>query len=691
MVPLKLYASVTGRFTVERDLSTVTSKVRESAQDAAKERSSRKTIKLNSPPPGVATPTTAAKPQKKTKSSTMFRGAARAAAKANTLPVPTPPSAPPRVASPAPRPSPRPSPRPPTRDLIPVRKRLVHCLAVAERSKDEVLRLIMGSDPDANAKRDLASLLEEVAEPIPGKSSKWRLKAESWLDIRPHEWPQLTESERTAMIHQARQAFAALKLPDADPAWEHIRLRPSANAFGSSSTISRAPSQSTLINSDPPPTKPAPSSDPRRAKQKKPNPGTVNGKEERATPTLNGSRNDDVRPSPSLPSKPPPTRRPGSGFKLPRQSPHDGQSDTAESPIPPPAQKPKLDSRRRDRDRAVATSSSSSKPSPLPSVPDRERKVNGSAQPPPRVKREPPSDVERERIRDDRIREKESERRDQKRAPEIDRHPRVDDGHRAKLDSTGTLKRKKPPRDADEQEYVPSRSSSSMKRQKTDGQDSLPPPSKEDAPSRKAPTHVKTESTSSASWPKLNGKRDLSPDSRSRRDESPRQSETSTFKTHPTSRNKYRTSPTHSPNDHQRSGSYKARRRSPVFTSSEDESNKAPSISNGTALPTPPSTTRPSHYSSHGNSRLTPDHASLRSRYKSAYRRYLSTFQKIVAQQSKIENMLNDENPGSDADSDVELMDAEDLTKLVSEHRRQHDELETIQQEFSQSTERSSI
>lgn len=158
MAPLKLYANVMGKFTVERDLSTVTSKVRESAADAANQRSQRQLIVLDAPPPEVGAP---ARKKKQPKTS-MFRNPHKESTpNKNTLPVPVPAA---RVASPAP-PAPKPPPKVNKESTAAMRKRLIHCLAVAERSSEEVVRLVVGPDPDPTSKRDLLSLLEEVRVP----------------------------------------------------------------------------------------------------------------------------------------------------------------------------------------------------------------------------------------------------------------------------------------------------------------------------------------------------------------------------------------------------------------------------------------------------------------------------------------------------------------------------------------------
>ena len=42
----------------------------------------------------------------------------------------------------------------------------------------------------------------------------WSFKPQTWTEVRPFDWPKITESERIAMARQARLAFKALKIPE---------------------------------------------------------------------------------------------------------------------------------------------------------------------------------------------------------------------------------------------------------------------------------------------------------------------------------------------------------------------------------------------------------------------------------------------------------------------------------------------
>ena len=109
------------------------------------------------------------------------------------------------------------------------------------------------------------------------------------------------------------------------------------------------------------------------------------------------------------------------------------------------------------------------------------------------------------------------------------------------------------------------------------------------------------------------------------------------------------------------------RRRSPIYTSSEDDTGP-----NKDSLQTLPA-----------------DHASLRRRYNNSYGEYLTAFSKLVTLRDKIDGVLrnkdgNNASSISDSDADLELMDPDEFGRLCSRHKRLREELESIQLLFSQ-------
>lgn len=137
------------------------------------------------------------------------------------------------------------------------------------------------------------------------------------------------------------------------------------------------------------------------------------------------------------------------------------------------------------------------------------------------------------------------------------------------------------------------------------------------------------------------------------------------------------------------------RRGSDIYTSSEDEGEIRTSIKHET-----PQTSIPPTTASHRDeitsqprprtSKLPPadDHAALRSHYDSSYLPYLGNFQSLMKQKEVVRAMLRKIEKGSsgsvtESDGDGDLLDVDELKRLVSEYHNQHDDLEHIQRIFS--------
>jgi RNA polymerase II elongation factor ELL len=159
MAPLKLYANVTGKFMVERELGEkVQDKVRDRTQVAEKQRTERKVQMLDSP---LDLPRANGKKRKAPSSSSLLKQAAhndhlRNISTASSV-VPS------RVASPLPPSTTAPSSSTPTttKDSS-IRRRMIQYLAISSRSTDEVMRAIGGADCDSATRRSLFEYLDEV-------------------------------------------------------------------------------------------------------------------------------------------------------------------------------------------------------------------------------------------------------------------------------------------------------------------------------------------------------------------------------------------------------------------------------------------------------------------------------------------------------------------------------------------------
>jgi len=146
--PLKLYANVVGKFAVEqREIGNeLRDKIRESTQDAVAQKSSRATVFMGTPPETQPV-------NKKRKDASMFHKPLRQSDKVKQVPA-SATSTPVSKAAPT-------QPSTSHQGGVPVRKRLVHCLARGEKSEEELFRLL-GGDRNASLRVEIAGLLDQV-------------------------------------------------------------------------------------------------------------------------------------------------------------------------------------------------------------------------------------------------------------------------------------------------------------------------------------------------------------------------------------------------------------------------------------------------------------------------------------------------------------------------------------------------
>jgi RNA polymerase II elongation factor ELL len=154
--PLKLHANVVGKLTVEqREIGDeLRDKIRESTQDAAAQKSSRATVFMDTPPD-----TQTASKKRKEPPSSMFRKPLRPSDKVKPTPVApssTPPGNKPTLST-------QPSVSQPHQGGVPLRKRLVHCLARGEKPEDELFKLLGASDRNSSLLPEIIDLLDQVS------------------------------------------------------------------------------------------------------------------------------------------------------------------------------------------------------------------------------------------------------------------------------------------------------------------------------------------------------------------------------------------------------------------------------------------------------------------------------------------------------------------------------------------------
>ena len=153
--PLKLYANVVGKFTVERELhDDVCDKLRESTQDAVNQRMTRTTQFINMPPDIQSN----SKKRKEPPSpSSMFRKPIRQSDK--LMSTTNPPIVPNRTSILTAQSS--------KEGSMSLRSRVVHCLAIDDRTEDELVKLVGGLDCSPLLRHDIHDLLEQVSESYP--------------------------------------------------------------------------------------------------------------------------------------------------------------------------------------------------------------------------------------------------------------------------------------------------------------------------------------------------------------------------------------------------------------------------------------------------------------------------------------------------------------------------------------------
>lgn len=525
------------------------------------------------------------------------------------------------------------------------------------------------------------------------------------------------------MARQARMVFNALKIPESDSAWDNVRYRPTASAIPappsmapSNSTRSSTSAQpeskrSTITSKD---TKLKSKLDPPRTK------GEVQMKDESSKATASRLNNAMKRPDADRPIPPSDStsaaktvasrRLPGSGYQV-KKSPQPSAGVTEKSGTldprlaPKPSHPPSLPQKPPS---AMPPASGTHARKTIPTVPPKPMKKEDESD----RERDREYDRQREREREKREREKEKqewERERERERVEVDRREKAKQTEREAIErekrqrekeqrreemkkdkrqrekerilkekaaagAVPAFKRKMATQDTDETLDDASSKAPQPKRRKLDDGTSLASSLKvRDAELSKKAVHEPSP------VPRLKIKKDSS---------SPQASASSQDRRVTASAS----GPMHKPERPSKASSAKPRRRSPIYTSSEDEGEiPQPRKHN----PSPPPVSDRSNSSDQPQSEKAPryhrttrgtyppatDHAALRALYQSQYVTYLGTFGKVVAQKHKIEAMLN-----GDSEAEVDVMDPDELIKLSMEHKSLKTELEQIRDIYARGT-----
>ncbi|KAI0355611.1 hypothetical protein OH77DRAFT_1424556 [Trametes cingulata] len=697
MAPLKLYANVIGKFMVERQLGEkVEGTVRDRTLEAEKQRTERKAIYLETPP-NLSYPGAKGKARK---DAPPLRRPAVASATSSTRAS--------RVASPLPGSSSHANGS--ANEVPPTKARLIHCLALKPRTTEGVITMCAGRDPTPQMKKELLSLLQAVAEPKPvAKNSDpdapqfWQLKLESWLDVRPYEWPSLTPEERTSMSRQARTAYKNLKIPESDPVWEHARYREVGSTDagpGSSAKPTAGPSAS--------------ASEPRKgvmAKGTTKKTKTAEGGRKKASDIII-AKDESARPprddpsgkgkgrerdldegsgagTPTSATRPPNRRLPGSGYKVKASVTPPATDARARSPLPPPPKKSgPVDARESRRERELPAPSGSAKPLPPLAPPVTEQKASASASAPQfrkKVKEAPP--------------ERTAEERREERQRERERQSAMEERARAKGQASPvpasalSFKRKKPPQDALDSELSDSAAPLSLSAAKKRRLEEQQASATEKSRNRDLSLPKKPVPYEPLAAPRPKVKKEPSPlsiafspppSAASRSSLPPRPSVPE--KPEPPSSS---SSSTKDEGPHRASSSSKRRRsRSHIYTSSEDESDPRPRLrAAARALEEEPAPKKqkakhPARFKP--RSSLPTDRGGLRSYYKSCFLVYIRLYQEQAQRRDRIERMLEgderDDVSGDDADGDLDDLDPDVLVAFMAELKAVTEEMNKIRE-----------
>ncbi|KAH9485346.1 hypothetical protein JR316_0002254 [Psilocybe cubensis] len=233
--PLKLYANVVGKLTVERELGDeVRNKVRESTQDAAAQRNTRTTVFLDTPPDVPSTK------KRKDPPSNMFHKSTRPSAPIKAAPVAASSSS--SMSSSVNKPAA--STSTPKSLSSPARLRIVQHLALyGEATESRLFQLLGESDRTSTPPRQLHDLLSQIAEPTANKTGNgaprsYRLKPETWKEVRPYEWGIFSEQEQLKIARTARNVYRDLRISESDPVWQHVVYRHTAPTSSDASRVS---------------------------------------------------------------------------------------------------------------------------------------------------------------------------------------------------------------------------------------------------------------------------------------------------------------------------------------------------------------------------------------------------------------------------------------------------------------------
>lgn len=508
----------------------------------------------------------------------------------------------------------------------------------------------------------------------PSNPQRWQLKLESWREVRPYEWPDLKDEERTHLARQARTAYKDLRIPQDDPIWEVARYQPAPGAPGSAAAGARAPGEKNGVVM----TKKAKSAGEGVRNRKQVSDIMIPAKDEGSRNKARDLDESSAAGTPTSATRPAVRRQPGSGYRVAKYSATPPVSDLrSNSPLPPPKKLAPPDPREGRRD--PQGSSASTKPPPSPAQ-ARSSSVSAAAA----QIRKKPKDSQAAAIgrsagerREERMREREREHESDK--------------SRAKAAASPvppplpSFKRKKPVQDNNDSEYsereVPLSAGSSKKRKLDEPQ----PGAAEKARGRdlSLPKKPVLREPSPLSAPRMKIKKEASPPSTAfspprstsvRSSLPPRPAAAADRAHHSSSSSSSSTKNTKSAAEPARSG--KSRRESAIYTSSsEDESERSVPVVRDRTAPeahSPPEDPTPKRFKATHTPLLKQrplpkDRGGLRKYYEGCWRTYHELHKTQMQRRDQLERLLQREEGRGYADPSDEDMDMGELEPDVLE------------------------
>ncbi|CAG8612568.1 10028_t:CDS:2 [Ambispora gerdemannii] len=97
---------------------------------------------------------------------------------------------------------------------IPLKTRIIQLLAWTDLPFDKVVRMTQDN------KDQVLAVLKMVAQQV---GQDWRLKDETYKEVKVYEWTSYANAEIKAVVDRATKAFNALKIPKDAPEWKKLR------------------------------------------------------------------------------------------------------------------------------------------------------------------------------------------------------------------------------------------------------------------------------------------------------------------------------------------------------------------------------------------------------------------------------------------------------------------------------------